>query len=133
MNEESSLNKYVCMTRVIVGLILSPLIGLLLYFLFVSLPDPFNFETFKSGFLKITTYFSVIMSKGSVLFFPLAIISEALVMILLMHFYNCNIGICLIGSITIANKMGCSFSHILNILRKNNIPIRKLKRPHLKY
>lgn len=30
------------------------------------------------------------------------------------------------GSTTIANKLGCSFSHVLSILRRNNIPIRKL-------
>jgi intein-encoded DNA endonuclease-like protein len=31
-----------------------------------------------------------------------------------------------LGSTAISNKLGCSFSHVLNLLRKNNVPIRKL-------
>ncbi|MEN8263707.1 MAG: hypothetical protein ABFR82_09615 [Nitrospirota bacterium] len=100
MNSESTFSRYISITRVIAALILSPLIGLLIYFLFVSVPEPFSFETFNRAFLGTVTYFSVIMSKGSALFFPLSIITGAVVMLLLLHYYDCNIGVCLIGAIT---------------------------------
>jgi hypothetical protein len=91
--------QYLSLTRIIVGLIVAPFMGLLLYFIAFSIQSPFSFDAFSSTVMSSLIYFFSIISTLGQYFLVLALILGTIVMLLLMKYYSWNIAICVLGAV----------------------------------
>jgi hypothetical protein len=99
MRDFIRIRQYLSITRIIAGLIVAPFLGLLLYFIALSLQSPFSFDAFGSSVMSSLIYCLSIMSNLGPYFLVLALILGTIVMLLLMKYYSCNIAICVIGAV----------------------------------
>ena len=107
------MSQYLSITRIITGLIIAPFLGLLLYFIALSLQSPFSFNAFSSMVTSSLIYFFSIISNLGPYFPVLALILGTIVMLLLMKYYSCNIAICVIGAVINAFLAAILFSLLL--------------------
>jgi hypothetical protein len=91
--------QYLSLTRIIVGLIVAPFMGLLLYFIAFSIQSPFSFDAFSSTVMSSLIYFFSIISTLGQYYLVLALILGTIVMLLLMKYYSWNIAICVLGAV----------------------------------
>ncbi len=101
------------MTRIIVGSLVAPILGLLVYFITVSFPIPFSFDVFSSTLTSSLMYFLSIISSSGLFVFPFILVLGTIIMLLLMRSYSCNIAVCVLGAMTNAIMTAALFLVLL--------------------